>query len=68
MSGSWGETYHIDLSHGVDQNYGEDCNCQSEEEGAGEVPDYTSEMEGRFFIGLTKDIFMFSEAIMLRNL
>ena len=26
---SCNQTYHIDLSHGVDENYGEDCNCQS---------------------------------------
>ena len=49
-----GETYHIDLGHGVDQNYGEDRNCQSEEEGAGEVPDYTSEMEDRFLLVLSR--------------
>ena len=61
-------TYHIDLGHRVDQNYREDCNCQTKEEGAGKIPDYTSENRGQVgFIALIKDIF-FSESILLTNI
>ena len=60
-----GQTYHIDLGHGVDQNDGEDCDCQPEEERPGEIPDYTSEMEARFlYCSFIRDIFMFSETIL----
>ena len=55
-------TYHIDLGHRVDQNYREDCNCQTKEEGAGKIPDYTSENRAQVgFIALIKDIFFPSQ-------